>query len=77
MNKALFGNLPLPASSRAQIDRGKRKNIRNPPGKVLAHERGKEAAKGYDYEHSIHQDQDLHRLQHKYNNGKKNKERPN
>ncbi|WP_342332357.1 polymorphic toxin type 8 domain-containing protein [Pedobacter sp. FW305-3-2-15-E-R2A2] len=61
-----------------QIDRGKRKNIRNPPGKVLAHKRGKEAAKGYGYEHSDLQDQDLHRLQHKYdNNGKKNKERPN
>ncbi|NJM80123.1 MAG: hypothetical protein HC854_11855 [Flavobacterium sp.] len=29
-----------------QIERGKRKNIRNPPGKDLAHERGREAAKG-------------------------------
>ncbi|MDP3930236.1 MAG: polymorphic toxin type 8 domain-containing protein, partial [Bacteroidota bacterium] len=32
-----------------QIDRGKRTNIRNPPGKDLAHERGREAAKGYSY----------------------------
>nr|WP_317192628.1 polymorphic toxin type 8 domain-containing protein [Flavobacterium geliluteum] len=59
-----------------QIAKGKRKTIRNPPGKDLAHERGREAAKGYDYEHSNLQDRDLHRLQHKYDNfGKANKER--
>ncbi len=59
------------------IERGQRKNIRNPPGKDLAHERGREAAKGYGYEHSNLQDRDLHRLQHKYDNfGKKNLERP-
>ncbi|MDX3775641.1 polymorphic toxin type 8 domain-containing protein [Chromatiaceae bacterium AAb-1] len=59
------------------IERGQRKTIRNPPGKDLAHERGREAAKGYGYEHSNLQDRDLHRLQHKYDNfGKKNKERP-
>lgn len=59
------------------IERGQRKNIRNPPGKDLAHERGREAAKGYGYEHSNLQDRDLHRLQHKYDNfGKKNNERP-
>ncbi len=59
-----------------QIEKGKRKTVRNPPGKDLAHERGREAAKGYDYEHSNLQDRDLHRLQHKYDsNGKKNKER--
>jgi hypothetical protein len=34
------------------IQRGKRSTIRNPPGKDLAHERGREAAKGYDYSHS-------------------------
>ncbi|WP_316834923.1 DUF6443 domain-containing protein [Pedobacter nutrimenti] len=61
-----------------QIDRGKRTGIRNPPGKELAHKRGKEAAKGYSYEHSNLQDKDLHRLQHKHDqNGRKNKENPN
>ena len=59
------------------IDRGNRKNIRNPPGKDMAHERGREAAKGYGYEHSNLQDRDLHRLQHRYDNyGRRNKERP-
>lgn len=59
------------------IERGNRKTIRNPPGKDLAHERGREAAKGYGYEHSNLQDRDLHRLQHKYDNfGRKNAERP-
>jgi len=58
------------------IARGSRKNIRNPPGKDLAHERGREAAKGYGYEYSNLQDRKLHRLQHKYDNfGRKNKER--
>jgi len=60
-----------------QIDNGKRKSIRNPPGKEMAHERGREAAKGYSYEHSNLQDKDLHKLQHKYDkNGTLNKERP-
>jgi RHS repeat-associated protein len=59
------------------IERGQRKSIRNPPGKDLAHERGREAAKGYGYKHSNLQDRDLHRLQHKYDNfGRKNNERP-
>jgi len=59
------------------IERAQRKNIRNPPGKDLAHERGREASKGYGYEHSNLQDRDLHRVQHKYDNfGRKNKERP-
>jgi hypothetical protein len=59
------------------IEEGKRKSIRNPPGKDLAHERGREAAKGYGYEHSNLQDRDLHRLQHRYDNyGRSNKERP-
>jgi hypothetical protein len=59
------------------IRRGDRKNIRNPPGKELAHERGREASKGYGYEHSNLQDKKLHKLQHKYDNfGRKNKERP-
>ena len=60
-----------------QIKRGKRKTIRNPPGKDLAHERGREAAKGYSYEHSNLQNRDLHRRQHKHDlGGRKNKERP-
>jgi RHS repeat-associated protein len=59
------------------IERGQRSSIRNPPGKDLAHERGREAAKGYDYSHSNLQDRDLHRLQHKYDDfGRANKERP-
>jgi RHS repeat-associated protein len=59
------------------VDAGKRTNMRNPPGKDLAHERGREAAKGYSYKHSKLQNKADHRTQHKYdNNGKKNKERP-
>lgn len=59
------------------IDRGQRSTIRNPPGEDLAHERGREAAKGYDYSHSNLQDRDLHRLQHKYDDfGQANAERP-
>ena len=60
-----------------QIGRGKRNNIRNPPGKDLAHERGREAAKGYSYKYSNLQNRTDHRNQHKYDNGgRKNKERP-
>src|SRR5690606_24824487 len=60
-----------------QIEQGNRDTVRNPPGKELAHERGREAAKGYGYEHSNLQDKDLHRLQHKYDDfGRANKERP-
>ena len=60
-----------------QIERGTRTSIRNPPGKDLAHERGREAAKGFGYQNSNLQDRNLHKLQHKYdNNGRKNKIRP-
>jgi RHS repeat-associated protein len=60
-----------------QIEQGNRDTIRNPPGKDLAHERGREAAKGYSYEHSNLQDRDLHRTQHKFDDfGRANKERP-
>ncbi|AZA52050.1 DUF6443 domain-containing protein [Chryseobacterium sp. G0201] len=60
-----------------KIEQGKRKTIRNPPGKDLAHERGREAAKGYSYEYSHLQNRKDHRNQHKYDNGgRKNKERP-
>jgi hypothetical protein len=61
------------------IERGTRDSIRNPPGKDLAHSRGREAAKGYDHvESPSHlQDRDLHRLQHKFDDfGRKNRERP-
>lgn len=47
------------------IARGKRTSIRVPPGKNLAHERGKEAAKGFGYEDSKVQDIDLHKTQHR------------
>lgn len=59
------------------IEQGKQTAIRNPPGRELAHERGREAAKGYDYTRSNLQDRDLHRLQHKYDNFvRANSERP-
>ena len=55
----------------------KRKHIRNPPGKELAHERGREKSKGYSYFYTNLQLASNHRLQHKYDNmGKNNKERP-
>jgi hypothetical protein len=59
------------------LKQGKRDTIRVPPGKQLAHERGRESAKGYGYEHSQLQDVSLHRTQHKYDDkGRANKERP-
>ena len=64
-------------SEMKQIERGKRTNIRNPPGKDLAHERGREAAKGFSYRYSHLQNRKEHRNQHKYDNGgRKNKIRP-
>ena len=53
------------------IVRGNRKTIRNSSGKDLAHERGRQATKGYGYEHSNLQDRTLHRSQHKYDNFEK------
>jgi len=51
--------------------------IRNPPGKDLAHQKGREKAKGYGYEHTCLQLISNHRIQHKYDNyGKYNKDRP-
>jgi hypothetical protein len=48
--------------------------INNPPGKELAHPRGKEAAKGFDHSNSQLKTKADHKLQHKFdNNGKKNK----
>ncbi len=48
------------------IERGNRKNIRVPPGKNLAHQRGYEAKKGYCYEYSELQDVVIHKIQHKH-----------
>lgn len=55
----------------------KKSHLRNPPGKDLAHERGRETKKGYGYEHAHLQNRKDHRTQHKLDNwGKNNKERP-
>ncbi len=60
-----------------QIDNGNRSSVRVPPGKELAHTRGREAAKGYGYEHSKLNLSKDHRIQHRYDNyGRANKERP-
>ena len=60
---------------RNNMKRKNRSTIRNPIGKVLAHPRGKEAAKGYSYKESQLQIESNHKLQHKYdNNGKRNKD---
>jgi hypothetical protein len=48
------------------IQRGQRTSIRVPPGKNMAHRRGFEAKKGFDYKHSDLQDIDLHKLQHRH-----------
>ena len=59
------------------VDRGKTVDMRNPPGKDLAHERGRENAKGYGYGYANLQNHDLHLLQHKYDDyGRANPERP-
>lgn len=49
-----------------QIENGNRTTIRVPPQYDLAHKRGSEARLGFDYENSVLQTKDLHRLQHKY-----------
>ena len=60
---------------RNNMKRKNRSTIRNPIGKVLAHPRGKKAAKGYSYKESQLQLESNHKLQHKYdNNGKRNKD---
>lgn len=60
-----------------QIASGNIGAIRRPPGHELAHERGREAEKGYSYKHSNLQEEALHDLQHKHDDfGRKNKERP-
>ena len=60
-----------------EVAAGKKSHIRNPPGKDLAHERGRENAKGYGYEHANLQNRADHRAQHKLDDwGRANKERP-
>jgi RHS repeat-associated protein len=62
---------------RNSIARGKRDTIRNPPGKDLAHERGREAAKGFSYEFSNLVDRVLHKIQHALDDfGRDNAPRP-
>lgn len=59
-----------------EVISGKKAHLRNPPGKDLAHERGRESAKGFGYEHAHLQTRSSHKSQHKFDNfGKKNKER--
>lgn len=52
-------NRSLPAKQRSGGD-----TLRMPPGKQLAHERGRENHKGYGFVYAQLQDADLHRLQH-------------
>ena len=60
-----------------EVAAGKKSHIRNPPGKDLAHERGRENAKGYGYEHANLQNRADHRAHHKLDDwGRANKERP-
>ncbi|MFF7633360.1 ricin-type beta-trefoil lectin domain protein [Kitasatospora sp. NPDC008050] len=55
--------------SKSKNKRGNpRKTVRVPPGYELAHLRGKEAHKGFDYSHSVPNTTVLHKLQHKHDN---------
>jgi RHS repeat-associated protein len=59
-----------------EVARGKKRHLRNPPGRQLAHERGRESAKGWGYEHSHLQNRKDHMTQHKFDNwGRSNNER--
>jgi len=54
-----------------------RNYIRNPPGHDLAHQRGREAAKGFDHRYSQQIPQDLHKFKHSIDNyGRRNTEFP-
>lgn len=60
-----------------EVKAGKKGHLRNPPGKDLAHERGRENAKEYGYEHAHLRNRRDHRSQHKLDNwGRNNAERP-
>jgi hypothetical protein len=66
-------------NEKGHVETGNREAMRVPPGKELAHARGREAAKGYSHTQSPStlQNTKNHRTQHKYDaNGTKNKERP-
>lgn len=64
-------------SEMRQIDNKNRSTIRVPPGKELAHARGREASKGYPYGFSKLTNAKDHRRQHQFDNyGRLNKERP-
>ena len=53
-----------------------KRRLKVPPGYELAHERGREKAKGFGYEHSNLILKLDHKIQHKFdNNGKSNKSR--
>jgi len=45
---------------------GRKRHLTNPKGFELAHERGKEARKGYNYKHTVLQNVLNHKLQHKH-----------
>jgi Bacterial toxin 8 len=63
-------------NEKRQVAQGNRDTIRTPPGKDLAHERGREAARGFSDKHSNLQNRAQHRMQHKFDNfGRKNKKR--
>jgi RHS repeat-associated protein len=53
------------------MQNGNRTSRRVPPGHELAHKRGKEARKGYDYFHSDLQEKKLHQTQHQIERQKK------
>jgi hypothetical protein len=51
-------------NEKRHVETGNRSTLRNPPGTELAHRRGQEARKGFDYSHSDLQDKSLHQTQH-------------
>jgi RHS repeat-associated protein len=55
------------------VQTGNRASRRVPPGTELAHRRGKEARKGYDYSHSDLQEKNLHKTQHQVEHKHKKK----
>ena len=51
-------------NEKRHVSTGNRSSLRVPPGTELAHRRGQEARKGYDYSHSDLQEKGLHQTQH-------------
>lgn len=82
--RELAGDLKTPNHVRGwlnqelkNVERGQRTTVRNPRGYDLAHERGREAAKGYDHRFSTLVPRDLHRFKHSIDQyGRRNIERP-